>query len=120
MPIKTAKEFDNNRVVDELQYYCTLSDAAQDFPDIDNIVVGVCNLDLGGNTRPLSTRILYTLLSQQRIISTAAIMDAQGYSRSHTQKVCACLRIASREIVKHLDKFPNKYVYNGGMWPQKV
>ena len=106
--------------MDELQHYCTFTEAVEDYPFLDNIITGVCNLDLGGNTRPLSTRIVFTLLTTQAIISTKLIMDVQGYSRSHAQKVCAALRIASREVVKHLDKFPNKYVYNGGMWPQKA
>lgn len=106
--------------MEELQHYCTFTEAVEDYPFLDNIITGVCNLDLGGNTRPLSTRVVYTLLTTQAIISTKLIMEAHYVGERQAQKICACLRIASREVVKHLDKFPNKYVYNGGMWPQKA
>lgn len=117
--INTPKEFDNKRVVEELQHYCTFSEAVQDYPFLDNIITGVCNLDLGGNTRPLSTAVVYTLLATQSLITTKLIAEAAQCSERHAQKICGCLRVAAREVEKHLDKFPNKYVYNGGMWPQK-
>lgn len=99
--MKLSIEFDNSEVVANLQHYCFLSDALEEYPFLEDIVTGVCHLDLGGNTRPLSSKMVFTLLSTQNIISTVLVQDAHQCSASHARKICAVLRIASREFVKH-------------------
>ena len=110
------KQFDNSLVVEQLIHYCTLAEASEEFKFLDNIVVGVCNLDLGGNTRPLRLRTVYTILSTQPIITTAVVMEAHQCSERHAQKIAACLRIASKEFIKHLNRLPNGHVYSAENW----
>lgn len=100
---KKEYEYDNSFLVDEFNY-CLYGEACDEFGFIDDIVTGVCNLDLGGNTRPLSRNFIWTLVSNQPTIKTSLIMDATGKSRSHSQKLVAVVRIACRAIEKEMKR----------------
>ena len=101
--MKKPTEHDNNRVVDELEHYYKLRHAIADYPFLDNIVFGVCNLDMGGNSRPLNQNQFFILLANQRIISVVNVMEAHWCGKRQAQNICQALRIASREFVKQLD-----------------
>ena len=116
--INTPKELDNSLVVEELQHYQTFTQAVEDYRFLDNIIVGVCNLDLGGNTRPLPSGVVFTLLSTMETIYVKNVIEAHQCSESHARKITACLRIASREVQKCLAMQHIQSLYNGGIWPQ--
>lgn len=101
---KKEYEYDNSYLVDEFIIYPTFGDCCDEYPWIDDIITGVCNLDLGGNTRPLSRNLVYVLVSTQPIIKTSLIMQATGKSKSHSQKIVAIVRVACRAIEKELKK----------------
>jgi hypothetical protein len=74
-------------------------------PVFEDIFYGVVRLDLNGNTRPLSTMIVYRLLSKLEKLSTAIIADALGLSDRQAQRymqACGLVQfLIRREVVKH-------------------
>ena len=96
---KKPTEYDNSVVVEQLYNYLTFSQAQEEFSFLDNILAGIILLDYGGNTKPLSTRMLYTLLSSMPVISVSAIVEATGYSESHARKLATALRVASKAFI---------------------
>lgn len=77
---------------------------------LDNILTGVANLDLGGNTRPLSVHKLFKLLTAHPVISSKHIVEAFNYSESHARRLALVLRVASCAFENHLlkrEKDPN-------------
>ena len=100
---KKEYEYDNSFLVEEFNY-CLYGEACDEYGFIDDIVTGVCNLDLGGNTRPLSRNFIWTLISNQPVVKTSLVMEATGKSKSHSQKLVAVVRIACRAIEKEIKK----------------
>lgn len=96
--------FDNSEVHSRLQPYYRWKDAAEDYSGLEHILVGVCWLDYGNNSRPLSMAVVFQLLRDLPQISTASVQDA--YFRiigarchlKHAQKICPGLRVASRAL----------------------
>lgn len=76
-----------------LQWYVYLKDAIEDFPALDHIMSGATSLDLGGNTRGLNRQHLFTMLQNLDIISPTTVRAFANHSKSHSEKVAACLRI---------------------------
>jgi hypothetical protein len=95
---KKEYEYDNSYLVEEFMVYPLYGMACDDYPWIDDIITGVANLDLGGNTRPLSRNMLYVLISTQPVIKTSLIMEATGKSQSYCKKLVMLLRIACRAL----------------------
>jgi hypothetical protein len=93
---------DNSAVVDRLEDFFMRTDAIAEYPALDDILVGVCNLDYGGNTRPLSTSKFFWLLSTMRVITIPAVQAATGNSYGHAAKIASGLRIASRAFESHV------------------
>jgi hypothetical protein len=77
---------------------CTLPSVFED------IFYGVVRLDMHGNTRPLSTNVLFRLLSKLDKLSSAIIGDALGLSerqaRKYMQAVGLIQLLIRREVVK--------------------
>ena len=110
---KKEYEYDNSFLVEEFNY-CLYGEACDEYSFIDDIITGVCNLDLGGNTRPLSRSFIWTLVSNQLVVKTSLIMEATGKSKSHSQKLVAVVRIACRVIEKEIKRIDsNKHHCKG-------
>jgi hypothetical protein len=77
---------------------CTLPTVFED------ILYGVVRLDMNGNTRPLSTMVVYRLLSKLERLSTAIIGDALGIGDRQAQRymqACGLVQfLIRREVVK--------------------
>lgn len=99
---KKEYEYDNSYLVEEFINYPLYGMACDDYPWIDDIITGAANLDLGGNTRPLSRNMLYTLISTQPLIKTSIIEDATGKSNSYAKKITAVVRVCCRALEKEL------------------
>lgn len=88
---------------------CTLPSSFED------IFYGVVRLDLGGNTRPLSTMVVYRLLSKLDKLSSDIIADALGLSDRQARKymqACGLVQLLiRREVVK-------KQLYNAELIEQ--
>lgn len=102
--MKKEYVYDNSYLVEEFIDYPLYGMACDDYPWIDDIVTGVVHLDLGGNTRPLSVNMIYTLISTQPVITTSIIMEATGKSLSYSKKIVGVLRVACRALEKELRK----------------
>lgn len=91
--------FDKSRkkVVNSIQMYLvdhmTLDEALVDLPLLDNLIVGAARLDLGGNSRPLSSSLLFALLKNLDVITPITVRDFRGCSERHSQKLAQALRI---------------------------
>jgi len=76
-----------------LEDYFFIADAIDDLPMLAHLIVGSSLLDYGGNTRPLSTSLLFMLLRNLDVISPAAVKDFRQCSTRHAQKLAQCLRV---------------------------
>lgn len=70
-------------------------------PGLDHIVTGAVNLDLDGNTRPLSKKVVISMLQRLDVISTKAVQEymhltLRQCSERHAQKIAQCLRVIER------------------------
>jgi hypothetical protein len=75
--------------------YLFVTDAIEAFPCLDDMFVGCANLDAGGNTRPMNTGLLFSLLRDLNDINIETIQAYTGCSESHSYKLAAYLRILS-------------------------
>jgi len=88
---------ENNFCYELLHKTTSFKQAIDDYPFIDDIINGVCNLHWGG-TRGLNTKKIYTLLSQLKEISTESVQNACNDSTSHSRKIAEALRICATAI----------------------
>lgn len=100
---RPAKTHDNSAVHEYLSSFLTYSEFKDEAPPIlasqfDDVLTGVTRLDYGGNTRPLSRKVLFTLLAHLPVITTGNIMEVHGCSEQHARKIAAALRVASQAI----------------------
>jgi len=66
---------------------------------IDDILHGVCRLDLGGNSRPLSKVVLLNLFNQGDVLYLKDIQDVVGCGVRQAQRYLKALKIAERMII---------------------
>jgi hypothetical protein len=74
-------------------------------PQFDHIVTGAVNTDLGGNTRPLSKKLIITLLRRLDVISAEAVeaymfVSMRQCTRRHAQKIAQVLRVTVHAAAK--------------------
>jgi hypothetical protein len=67
-------------------------------PFLDQIVTGAVNLDMDGNTRPLSKKLVVSLLQRLDVISAEGVREymrltLRQCSERHAQKIAQCLRV---------------------------
>lgn len=67
---------------------------------IDDILHGVCRLDMSGNTRPLNKRVLRALLSHLDTLTAQVIVDVLQISGRHAQRYLKACKIAQAMIRK--------------------
>lgn len=70
-------------------------------PGLDHIVTGAVNLDLDGNTRPLSKKVVISILQRLDVVSTRAVQEymhltLRQCSERHAQKIAQCLRVIEK------------------------
>jgi len=93
-----------NRAKDLLHDYLSLGEAVEDYPLLDHIICGATALELGGATRGLNRAHVFTLLQHLDVISPSTVRDFAGHSKSHSEKVAACLRIVSTAFTALIGK----------------
>lgn len=74
-------------------------------PYIDHIVTGAVNLDMGGNTRPLSKKVILSMLLRLDEISTKAVQDYMHLTLRpcedrQAQNIASCLRVVVNAATK--------------------
>jgi hypothetical protein len=72
--------------------------ALASLPYLDQIVTGAVNLDMDGNTRPLSKKLVVSLLQRLDVITAQAVREymhltLRQCSERHSQKIALCLRV---------------------------
>ncbi len=94
---------DNNRVFNFLSPYVDRYDLAKkEFYWLDDIVVGVTRLDLGGNTRDLSVYLLFDVLSICAMIDVDILKEYCEVADRQAQKILKALVVANRMIEKEI------------------
>lgn len=83
-----------------LENYLYVTDAIEAFPCLDDMFVGCANLDAGGNSRPMNTGLLFSLLRDLNDINIETIQAYTGCSESHSYKLASYIRILSTELDK--------------------
>lgn len=71
--------------------------------NLDDILTGVSNLDLGGNTRPVSKRLLFNMLRDLDEISTQTIKGYTNYSESYCRKLAGLMRVTVQSFNRLVD-----------------
>lgn len=92
-----------------LQGFNSPGHALRDLPHFDNIVTGAVNTDFGSNTRPLSKKLVITLLQRLNVITAEAVQEymhltLRRCSERHAQKIAQCLRViehAARTVAEY-------------------
>lgn len=79
--------------------------ALSTLPGFDNIVTGVVNTDFGGNTRPLSKKLVINLLQRLDVISSKAVLKYMHKTLRmcclrHAQKIVQCLDVIHNAAIK--------------------
>jgi hypothetical protein len=72
-------------------------------PYLDPVVTGAVNLDMDGNTRPLSKKLMVRLLQSLDVISAEAVREymhltSRQCSERHAQKIALCLRVIENAL----------------------
>lgn len=104
-PIKSGRkqrQIDNTKAESVFYAFEDYYQAVERFYWLDDIITGVCRLDLGGNTRPLSRGVIYNFISTSTIINTDIIMAACDVQMRQAQKILLSVGIAVRMIEKEL------------------
>lgn len=96
------RQIDNKVCSSLLSKYNDYYQAKEQHWWLDDILVGVSRLDLGGNTRPLSVVLLYNFISTSSVINTTIIMSFCSVAVRQAQKILLSLSIAVRLIEKSL------------------
>jgi hypothetical protein len=110
--MKKEYTHDNIQVVHYLDGYFSYDDAVKEYPVLDDIVTGVCNLDYGGNRKPLSKSTIFMLLSNLPNITVTSIQDVMDNSKGHASKLASGVRIASstfQNYMESLDRQSEEY-----------
>lgn len=102
-PVKRARGAPKKVVPNRLKPYLTNvmfpCEALQRLPMFDDIVTGAVK-DSGGNTRPLSKKMMVSLLQGLDQIAAKAVQAETGLSLRHSQRIAMCLRIIERTAFK--------------------
>jgi hypothetical protein len=74
-------------------------------PQFDHIVTGAVSMDFGGNTRPLSKKLVITLLRRLNVISAEAVeaymhASMRQCTLRHAQKIAQVLRVIIHAAAK--------------------
>jgi hypothetical protein len=91
----------NNSLKPYLQGYNSPGHALYNLPQFDDIVTGTLKTDLGKNARPLSKKVVISLLQRLDVISTVAVQEymhltLRSCTERHAQKIAQCLRVIER------------------------
>jgi hypothetical protein len=89
---KPRKNRDNSANV-YLSEFDSMHDACEGLPNLDSLLVGTSNLEIG-SSMPVSSSLLFHMLQNLQEINTLTIMQFTGYSESYARKLAALLRVA--------------------------
>ncbi len=107
---RPATSVDNARAGTFLSSFLTLREVAELHPSIDDVFVGVSQLQTAGqaSTRPLSRRKLFRILSHCEHITVAAVaelLELEANART-AQRYAGHARVASMMVTRLLDQRP--------------
>lgn len=94
----------DNKFISSVLVGVDFSAARERFYWLDDIIVGISRLGLGGNTRPLNKGMLYTFISTSSVINTTVISSFCEVGDRQAQKIMLSLCIAHRMIEKELKR----------------
>lgn len=99
------KKVRNNSLKPYLQGFYHPSHALSRLPQFDHIVTGAVSMDLGRNTRPLSKKLVITLLRRLDLISSEAVQaymlaTMRQCTLRHAQKIAQVLRLIVHAAAK--------------------
>ena len=99
---RPKRQLDNSFVRSVFYMYEDYYEARKQFYWLDDIIVGVSRLDMGGNTRPLSVSILYNFVRTSNIVNTSIISDYCDVGPRQAQKIMVAVILIHRMIEKEL------------------
>lgn len=99
------KKVRNNSLKPYLQGFYHPGHALSKLPQFDHIVTGAVSMDMGGNTRPLSKKLVITLLRRLDVISTETVQaymlaTMRQCTPRHAQKIAQVLRLIVNATAK--------------------
>lgn len=101
---RKKRQIDNTYVSNALLQYGDFYNAKRMLYWLDDIIKGVCCLDLGGNTRPLSSGMIYNFISSSSVINTDIIMSFCNVGERQANKIMLSLSIVNRMVTKELKR----------------
>ncbi len=103
-PVKgrKANQIDNSSVLVVTSTMGDWWDARHKYKWLDDVLVGVSRLDLGGNTRPISVTMLYMLLTTCSVINVSIIQGYCNVGVRQAQNIMGAMRIVHRMVSNKL------------------
>jgi hypothetical protein len=98
--VKTLNNVDIKERFNGIEY----ADMASMYPRIDDILHGVCRLDTGNNTRPLSKTLIFNIMANAEEITIGLIMHVCDVKKSQAYNYLKACRIASRMILNEFKR----------------
>lgn len=71
--------------------------------ELDDVLTGIALLDLGGNTRPIHTGLLFHMLRDLDQVNVHTVKEYAGFSERHSRRLAGLLRIAINELNRIVD-----------------
>jgi hypothetical protein len=90
--VDKSRKVRNNPLTVHLEGFMFIDDAVDCYSVIDDLITGVSMLS-DGKENPMSKQLLFTLMRDLPVISTATVQEATGYSERHCQKLALYLRV---------------------------
>jgi hypothetical protein len=91
---RKLQTINNKLLFDTLKRFDSLAECNEVYSFVDDIVKGVCNLGMGGNTRDLSSTLLFGIISGCCTINSEIISNYCNVEARQAQKIVKSLGIA--------------------------
>jgi len=108
---RKPKSKDNSISHELLRDYYDLKSASEDYPFIEDIIIGISKLAWGGE-RGLVPNQLFILLANLTEITSAHIQERTWCSSSHSRKLADALRLCAESIERTVSNRPKKSATN--------
>lgn len=92
-----------------LTFYDKARDALDELPLLDDIVTGVVQLNLDGNTRALNKGVMIEMLQDLNVITSDAVENWMECGKRHAQKVATCLRLIVTLSLRIIHLWPEPF-----------
>jgi len=103
-PIKTASNPNNIYLKDCWSFVDRTECLPHRFAaELDGVLTGIALLDLGGNTRPVHTGLLFDMLRDLDQVNVHTVKEYAGFSERHSRRLAGLLRLAVNELNRIVD-----------------